>query len=90
MKQLVLDLVSPTDPTFDNFVAGPNVEVLQAMRDFLADARREPVVFLFGPQGSGRTHLLRAVAAGCPGALCLEGDARDDLARSTARCRGVG
>ncbi|MBL8541946.1 MAG: DnaA regulatory inactivator Hda, partial [Betaproteobacteria bacterium] len=61
MKQLVLDLASPAEPTLDNFVAGPNAEALQAMRDLAAGARRDPVIYLFGPGGSGRTHLLRAV-----------------------------
>jgi DnaA family protein len=64
MKQLILDLAPDAGPTLDNFVAGPNAEALQAMRDLAAGARREPVVYLFGAAGSGRTHLLRAVVAG--------------------------
>lgn len=82
MKQLVLDLASPAEPTLDNFVAGPNAEALQAMRDLAAGARRDPVIYLFGPGGSGRTHLLRAVAARCAGALYVTGTA-DDLVPET-------
>ena len=63
MKQLILDLAPDADPTLDNFVAGPNAEALQALRDLAASVRREAVVYLFGAPGSGRTHLLRAVVA---------------------------
>jgi DnaA family protein len=65
MKQLVLDLAPDASPTLDNFVAGPNAEVVQALRDLAAGARREPVVYLYGATGSGRTHLLQAVVASC-------------------------
>ena len=41
MKQLVLDLVPDAGPTLDNFVAGPNVEALQALREVVAGERRE-------------------------------------------------
>jgi DnaA family protein len=64
MRQLVLELAPAADPTLDNFVAGPNGEVLQALRELVAGVCREPVIYLFGAPGSGRTHLLRAVAAG--------------------------
>lgn len=64
MKQLILDLVPDADPTLDNFVAGPNAEALQALRELATSMRREAVVYLFGAPGSGRTHLLRAVVSG--------------------------
>jgi DnaA-homolog protein len=63
MKQLILDLAPDAGPTLDNFVAGPNGEVVQALRDLAAGMCREPVIYLFGADGSGRTHLLRAVVA---------------------------
>jgi DnaA family protein len=74
MKQLVLDLATRSDPTLDNFVAGRNGEALQALRDLVAGARGEPLLYLFGAPGSGRTHLLRAVAGHCAGALYMAGD----------------
>jgi DnaA family protein len=74
MKQLVLDLAPDAEPTLDNFVAGPNGEALQALRDLAAGRCRESVVYLFGAAGSGRTHLLRAVVGRCAGATYLAGD----------------
>lgn len=58
MQQLVLELAPPPDPTLENFVAGGNAGALAAIRAALA--AREPVVFLWGETGSGKTHLARA------------------------------
>lgn len=77
MKQLVLDFASTAHPTLDNFVAGPNAQALQAMRELAAGVRREPVAYLFGPGGSGRTHLLRAVAARCARAFYVSATTGD-------------
>lgn len=63
--QLALDLLQPLQPTLDNYVAGRNSEALAAVRA-LAQGRGERFVYLFGDAGSGRTHLLRAVAATAP------------------------
>lgn len=63
MRQFALDLQPPRVPTFDNFLAGANAEPLAAVRA-LADGRlAEPVVYLWGEPGCGRSHLLRAAAA---------------------------
>ena len=61
MQQLVLELAPPAAPTLDNFFPGPNVAALAALHDALAGGER--VVYLWGEHGSGRTHLLQAVAA---------------------------
>ena len=61
-RQLTLDLIRPLTPTFDNFVVGRNAEVLAALRA-VAAGTGEPFVYLFGEAGSGRTHLLAALAA---------------------------
>jgi DnaA family protein len=79
MKQLVLDFAPGADPTLENFVCGPNGEVLQALRDLVAGVRREPIVYLFGAPGSGRTHLLRAVVASCARATYIAADTVDAL-----------
>ncbi|TCW32300.1 DnaA regulatory inactivator Hda [Gulbenkiania mobilis] len=56
MDQLVLDL-SPTPlPAFDNFVAERNREIIAA----LTHPGDERFVYLWGPPGSGKTHLLQA------------------------------
>ncbi len=63
VKQLILDLSLGAEPNLDNFVVGRNAEALQALRELVTGGLREPVVYLFGAPGSGRTHLLRAVVA---------------------------
>lgn len=58
-EQLILD-ISPAPPaSLDNFVAGANQAALQALRQ-CAPGR---AVYLWGPPGAGRTHLLRAMAS---------------------------
>lgn len=71
MKQLVLDIARPPEPTLDNFVAGQNVELLAQLRELLQAGPRERFVYVWGPQGAGRSHLLRAFAAARAGAVYL-------------------
>jgi DnaA family protein len=61
MKQLALELASPPAPTLDNFVVGDNAEVLAAVRALARGDGAERFIYLWGGNGSGRTHLLRAV-----------------------------
>lgn len=56
--QLLLDILPTAEPTLDNFVAGPNVEAAAALRSL----RPGRAVYLWGPEGCGRSHLLRAGA----------------------------
>jgi DnaA-homolog protein len=53
--QLALPVQLQQVPGFDNFFAGPNADVVEALR-----AQTLPAVWLFGAPSSGRTHLLRA------------------------------
>lgn len=46
---------------FDNFVAGDNEQVVASLQALLADGERQ--LFLSGPPGSGKTHLLSALCA---------------------------
>lgn len=57
-QQLILDLSPPTSPTLDNFVAGANQGALDALRN----TKPGRAIYLWGPAGAGRTHLLRAVS----------------------------
>jgi DnaA family protein len=66
MQQLVLDIGPPPDPSFDNYVAGPNAEALARVRGLADGALREAIVYLWGELGSGRTHLLKAAARANP------------------------
>lgn len=57
MKQLVLDIGPDAPPGFDNFVPGDNGELLFAVQRAV---HGDSHVFLWGPPGCGRTHLLKA------------------------------
>jgi len=63
MKQIVLDMGLAEGPTLQNFFPGPNEDVCQHLRLWVGNALRSPVpTYLWGESGSGKTHLLRAVA----------------------------
>jgi DnaA-homolog protein len=61
-RQLPLDLLQPLQPTLDNFVLGRNAEVVAALRT-VAAGNGERFIYLWGSDGSGRSHLLQAVAS---------------------------
>jgi DnaA-homolog protein len=65
LTQLVLDLGPPPAPSFDNFVVGDNLEALEAVRALAGGTPAAPLgtrfVYLWGPPGSGRSHLLQAL-----------------------------
>ncbi len=58
-RQLLLDVLMSPEPSFDNYVAGANHEALAAIRTL----QPGNAVYVWGPQGSGKTHLLRACQA---------------------------
>lgn len=66
MQQLPLEMVPPAQPGFDNYVAGANAEALEGVRRLAAGELREAVLYLWGPRGSGRTHLLAAASRANP------------------------
>jgi DnaA-homolog protein len=55
--QLALDLLLDPTPTLDNFIVGSNSELLGHLRH--PPARN---LFMWGESGSGKTHLLKAMA----------------------------
>jgi len=57
-RQLLLDLLPPPAPTLDNFVVGDNHVALDAVRN-LQPGR---AIYLWGSEGAGRSHLLKARA----------------------------
>lgn len=66
MKQLALDIGLSTGPTLANFCVGHNEEVLKHLQTWVGAkhtaAHRSPVpIYLWGPSGSGKSHLLKAV-----------------------------
>jgi len=60
MRQRALDISPPPQPTLDNFVPGPNAELVARLREFRDGAFPEVVLYVWGDQGSGKTHLMRA------------------------------
>jgi DnaA family protein len=87
MRQLALALTQPPEPSLDNFVAGPNAELVERLRDAARGAKGESVIYLWGAPGSGRTHLLRATAVAARDAQYA--GAQDDLAGLAARLVAV-
>lgn len=66
MKQIALDIGLSTGPTLANFCPGLNDEVLKHLQLWVGvkqnTALRPPVpTYLWGPAGSGKSHLLKAV-----------------------------
>jgi DnaA family protein len=68
-RQLLLDVLPEPAPTLANYIAGPNGQALDAARQ-LAPGR---ALYLWGPAGCGRSHLLRAIA-GSPGGRYIGAD----------------
>jgi DnaA family protein len=62
---MLLDLRPEQPPTLDNFVAGSNAELASRLRG-LANRSFE-AVYLWGPDGCGKTHLLAATVAAAAG-----------------------
>jgi DnaA family protein len=58
-RQIPLQLIPRQDCSFDNFVAGPNTSVVEALKLMQTEAGSH--VFLSGEPGSGKTHLLNAL-----------------------------
>jgi DnaA family protein len=62
MIQLPLQLAPPPAPTLDNFIVGANGGALAALRELLRDTDSATAIYLYGESGSGKSHLLRAIA----------------------------
>ena len=66
MRQLPLDLHQRLAPSLSNFVTGDNAEVVALAHLLARGDRRTRFVYLWGPAGAGRSHLLQALAPwGC-------------------------
>jgi DnaA family protein len=58
VRQIPLAITPEAAPRFDNFLPGPNEAAVQHLQQPVLPAP----VYLWGPPGSGKTHLLRALA----------------------------
>ena len=69
MKQIVLDIGLPGEPTLAGYFPGPNAAALRHLEIWLDMAKAGSVAqspvpcYLWGADGSGKTHLLKAVQA---------------------------
>ena len=59
MKQIPLPIGPLPEPRFDNFVPGANAAALQHLQALVCPSAP---IYLWGPAGSGKSHLLRALA----------------------------
>lgn len=62
MSQLLLDISPERQPSLGNFVAGHNAELLAALC-YALGGRGERSIYLWGEEGSGKSHLLQACVA---------------------------
>lgn len=62
MRQLILDIRPDSPPDFANFLPGPNAEALAALRQHRLQVAPDPVLYLWGEAGVGKSHLARAWA----------------------------
>ena len=60
MTQMLLGISPDWIPTYDNFVAGKNIELLTVLNNALSKSPSERCFYLWGEPGSGKSHLLRA------------------------------
>lgn len=61
MTQLLLGISPDWIPTFDNFVAGHNIELLSTLNQALNKTQTERGIYIWGAAGCGKSHLLQAV-----------------------------
>jgi DnaA family protein len=59
MRQIPLAIGPHPEPSFASFIPGPNAQAITHLRQL---AQQAAPVYLWGPAGSGKTHLLRSLA----------------------------
>lgn len=64
MQQIALDIGLSNAPTLDNYFPGPNTAALTHMQHWLQARADTAPTYLWGPEGSGKTHLLQAAVTG--------------------------
>jgi len=60
LKQLLLDIQPLAPPTLENFIIGKNAETLHSLSNALNQQADTRFIYLWGRQGSGKSHLLEA------------------------------
>jgi DnaA-homolog protein len=72
MRQIPLEISPPLEAGLDNFVAGPNAEALERVRELASGNSGERILYLWGARGTGRSHLLRAAARANPSLIIAD------------------
>jgi DnaA family protein len=62
-SQLALPVQLTQAPTFETFFAGPNADIVDALRVIAGRRSPVPAAWIYGAGASGKTHLLRATVA---------------------------
>lgn len=75
MQQLPLDVRLIQPPSFDNFVAGPNQELVAMLRAIASGERPAKCLLIWGEPGSGKSHLIQALAQSGESAKAWPADA---------------
>lgn len=60
MKQLLLDIQPVAPQTLVNFIPGQNAEALSSIQSLFNGSSETSFIYLWGPSGSGKSHLLHA------------------------------
>ena len=60
MKQLLLDIQPAPQPSLENFVVGRNAEAMNSLQQAIQGNAQTRFIYLWGANGSGKTHLLQA------------------------------
>lgn len=69
MQQLLLDIRPAARPTLDNFIPGPNRELIAHLKHWLKGEADDTALYIWGLPGSGKTHLLQALVSEAGGIL---------------------
>jgi DnaA-homolog protein len=75
MKQLLLELVPPAAPSFDNLVTGANAELIAAAHALMAGRLGERILYVWGEPGAGKSHLCAAVLNQMADSISVAADA---------------
>ncbi|TCS73351.1 regulatory inactivation of DnaA Hda protein [Sulfuritortus calidifontis] len=74
MQQLILDIRPDAPPQFGNFLPGQNAEAVDALARFAGGEAVEPLIYLWGEAGSGKSHLLKASVDAAQGGVYCPGE----------------
>lgn len=62
MQQLLLDVFTPPRPSLGNFLVGQNAQLMHALHNLAQGQVDSPFLYIYGPTGCGKSHLLKSLA----------------------------